>query len=92
MDVVKVRKKHRGNRGNPRTLADQALDYIGKLYGIERQIRREKLDLAQIYQRRQEESKPVLNQFKSWLDATEPLTPPKGLLGKAIHYTLKNLG
>ena len=38
MDVVKVRKKHRGIRGNPRTLADQALEYIGKLYGIERQI------------------------------------------------------
>ena len=90
MDVVKVRKKHRGNRGNPRTLADQALDYIGKLYGVERQIRREKLSLAQIYQHRQKESKPVLDQFKSWLDATEPLTPPKGLLGKAIHYTLKN--
>jgi transposase len=90
MDVVKVRKKHRGNHGNPRTLADQALDYIGKLYGIERQIRKEKLDLAQIYQRRQEESKPVLDKFKAWLDATEPLTPPKGLLGKAIHYTLKN--
>jgi transposase len=90
MDVVKVRKKHRGNRGNPRTLADQALDYIGKLYGIERQIRR--LKPEEIYHYRQKESKPVLDQFKAWLDATEPLTPPKGLLGKAIHYTLKNWG
>jgi transposase len=88
MDVVKVRKKHRGNRGNPRTLADQALEYIGKLYGIERQIRR--LEPDEIYQYRQRESKPVLEQFKAWLDATEALTPPKGLLGKAIHYTLKN--
>lgn len=90
MEVVKVRKKHRGNRGNPKTLADQALAYIGKLYGIERGIRAEGLDPPRIYQRRQEEAKPVLDAFKTWLDATEPLTPPKGLLGRAILYTLKN--
>lgn len=88
IDVVKVRKKHRGKRSNPRTLADQALDYIGKLYGIERHIRH--LCPDEIYQYRQKESKPVLDKFKTWLDATEPLTPPKGLLGKAIHYALKN--
>lgn len=86
-DVVKVRKKH---RGNPKTLADQALDYIGELYHIEKQIRRDQLTWEQIYQRRQEQSKPILDKFKEWLDATEPLTPPKGLLGKAIQYTLKN--
>jgi transposase len=90
VDVVKVRKKHRGNHASPKTLADQALEYIGELYRIEKQIRQDQLTVEQIYQRRQEQSKPVLNQFKQWLDATEPLTPPKGLLGKAISYTLKN--
>jgi len=89
-DVVKARKKQRGKRDNPKTLADQALDYIGRLYLIEKQIRQGQLATDQIYQRRQEQSKPILDQFKKWLDAAEPLTPPQGLLGKAIGYALKN--
>ena len=31
-----------------------------------------------------------MNEFKSWLDAKKQITPPKGLLGKAIQYTLNN--
>ena len=89
-DVVKVRKKHRGKHENPKGLADQAIDYIARLYQIEKQIRQEQLSSEQIYQCRQEQSKPILDEFKTWLDATEPLTPPKGLLGKAINYALKN--
>lgn len=90
VDVVKVRKKHRGKNANPKGFADQALDFIGRLYLIEKQIRQDRLSSDKVYQRRQELSKPILNEFKLWLDATEPLTPPKGLLGKAINYTLKN--
>lgn len=89
-DVAKVRKKHRGKRGNPKGLADQALEYIRALYRIEKQIRQDQLTPGQIHQRRQEQSKPILDQFNEWLDATEPLTPPKGLLGTAINYALKN--
>jgi transposase len=89
-DVVKVRKKHRGHRDNPKGLADQAIEFIRKLYRIEKQIRAEQLTPTQICQRRQEQSNPVLSEFKAWLDTTYPLTPPKGLLGKAIGYALKN--
>jgi transposase len=89
-DVVKVRKKHRAHCDNPKGLADDALQYIGKLYLIEKQIRREQLTPAQICQRRQEQSIPILDKFKQWLDTNYPLTPPKGLLGIAIGYALKN--
>src|SRR5210317_132483 len=44
----------------------------------------------QIYQLRQEKAKPLLDKFKGWLETNLPLTPPKGLLGKAISYTLSN--
>jgi hypothetical protein len=88
--VVKVRKKHRSKRVNPKSLADQALDYIGNLYKIEKQARRQALDADQIYRQRQQEAKPLLDQFKDWLEANQPLTPPKGLLGQAISYTLAN--
>jgi transposase len=88
--VVKVRKKHRSKRANPKSLADEALDYIGQLYLVEKEAKRRELDAAQIYQLRQEKSKPVLDKFKVWLEANQPLTPPKGLLGQAISYTLAN--
>jgi transposase len=88
--VVKVRKKHRSNRVNPKSLADEALDYIGKLYQFEKEARRRELDVVQIYQLRQEKAKPLLDAFKDWLQSKQPQTPPKGLLGQAISYTLAN--
>jgi transposase len=88
--VVKVRKKHRSKRTNPKSLADEALDYIGNLYQIEKEAKRRQLDTVGIYQLRQEKSKPLLDKFKGWLETKRPLTPPKGLLGRAISYTLSN--
>jgi transposase len=88
--VVKVRKKHRSKRMNPKSLADEALDYIGDLYQIEKQAQRRQLDAVQIYQLRQEKAKPLLDKFKDWLDTNQPLAPPKSLLGQAISYTLAN--
>jgi len=88
--VVKVRKKHRPKRVNPKSLADEALDYIGNLYQIEKDAKRRELDTFQIYQLRQDKSKPILDKFEAWLEANRPLTPPKGLLGQAISYTLAN--
>ncbi len=89
-DVVKVRKKHRGGGDHPKGLADEALEYIGKLYLIEKQIRQEQLKPDQIVERRRQQSVPILDEFKTWLDKSYPLTPPKGLLGMAMGYTLKN--
>jgi len=79
-------------RGNPkkRGSAEEAMAYIRRLYGIEKQAREQELHPAQIRDLRQREAKPVLDEFKIWLDAKLPLTPPKGLLGKAIRYTLNN--
>jgi len=88
--VAKVRKKHRSKQANPKSLADEALDYIGNLYRIEKEAKRRQLDAAQIHQLRQEKAKPLLDKFKDWLEANKPLTPPKGLLGQAISYTLSN--
>ena len=31
-----------------------------------------------------------MEEFKGWLETNQPLTPPKGLLVKAISYTLAN--
>lgn len=37
---------------------------------------------------RQEEAKPILENFKNWLSKKSLQTPPKGLLGKAVSYAL----
>ena len=88
--VVKVRKKHRSKQANPKSLADEALDYIGNLYQVEKEAQRLELNAVHIYQLRQEKAKPLLDEFKGWLETNQPLTPPKGLLGRAISYTLAN--
>ncbi len=90
VDVAKVRKKHRGKKARQKTLADEAIDYIRKLYLIEKQARVAEMTPDQRYRLRQQEAKPVLDQFEQWLEAKQPLTPPQGLLGKAINYALKN--
>jgi transposase len=68
--------------------ADEALKYIGKLYKIEKEGREKNLDADQLKALRQLKAKPVLDEFKKWLEVKVSITPPKGLLGKAINYTL----
>jgi transposase len=88
VEVVKARKKARGGVQTPKGLADEALEFIGQLYLIEKQCRQALMSTDQIYQVRQAQSKPVLDGFKKWLDEKQSITPPKGLLGQAINYTL----
>ncbi len=68
--------------------AATALKYIGKLYKIEKTARTDQLSPREIYEKRQTEAVPILEEFKKWLDATVEKVPPKSLLGKAVNYTL----
>jgi transposase len=62
---------------------EKALNFIAKLYGIEKQAK--SLSARERQKIRKQEAEPVLNEFKEWLDAQNVL--PKGTLGKAIAYT-----
>lgn len=79
-------------KGNPKKkgAADEALEYIRKLYAIEKEARIKELDPEQVYTLRQLKAKPVLDEFKTWLDHKVSITPPKGLLGQAVAYTLNH--
>lgn len=66
--------------------ADDALDFIAELYTIEKHAK--ELSVQQRYQYRQQHARPVLDRFKQWLDQKSIVTPPGGLLGKAISYVL----
>jgi transposase len=70
--------------------AEVALDYIRKLYLIEKAVRGEDLPDDEILAMRKERALPVLEELKSWMDQRAILTPPKGLLGKALEYARSN--
>jgi len=82
-EVVKANRKS----GNKKTLAAEiALKYIRQLYALEKEAK--ELSPDKRYLIRQEKAKPIMEEFGNWLRETYPQTPPKGLLGKAIKYTL----
>ena len=71
-------------------IAFGALKAISELYKIERQGKEEGLSFEKIQEQRQEKSKPILEELKKFLLEHQDAVPPKGLLGGAISYTLKN--
>ena len=87
LDVVKAAGQPKAGKeksGN----ADQALKYVRKLYKIEKDAKARGLVKEDLLRERQEKAKPVLDEFKRWLDSKVNEVPPKSLLGKAIGYAL----
>jgi transposase len=66
---------------------DVALNFIGKLYGIEQGLRGS--DRETRYRIRQRDSVPTLTQLRLWLDKTLDTVLPKGKLGEALQYLHK---
>jgi transposase len=68
--------------------ADVAINYIAKLYAIEKQAKDTSSEARR--QLRQDKSVPILKALREWLDKTLHSTLPKGLLGTALGYLNKN--
>lgn len=64
--------------------ADEALAHIQALYRIEQDARGKPPD--EVLALRKEQAAPVLDKLRKWLDLNRPKTPPKSILGKAMHY------
>ncbi len=69
-------------------LAKEALAFFKALYKIEREAKDNKLNPQERYQLRQEKSKPILAEFKQWLDAMRPTVLPQSPLGKDFDYCI----
>ena len=67
--------------------ADWAINHIRKLYRIEVEIKQKTAQEKQAI--RQNQSLPLLEQFKTWLDKSALQVPPKSAVGKAIAYSLR---
>jgi len=85
--AVKSVPKGKSLKGK-KSRAEEAIEYIRKIYAIEKKVKLQELSYEAIYEERQKIAKPILEEFHSWLIAIFAKTPPQGLLGKAISYTL----
>jgi transposase len=81
--VEATRVQPKGKRGR----ADEAIELIGRLYGIEREYKEAKDDERLVARRTR--SVPILAELRAWLDATLPGVPPKTALGEALAYLHK---
>ena len=70
--------KHKG------TLAHEAITLIDKLYRIEAKLKDAPPD--ERYRRRQQESKPVLDELARWWEHKAPAAVPSAKIGKALLY------
>lgn len=80
VDVTKV-----ANRGG---FAQQAIRKIGALYKIEKEMKARAFTSEQVYEKRQKESKTLLEAFHAGLTANLPQAAPKSKLAEAIGYAL----
>lgn len=78
--------KANGNKKSAGSVTLQGLDWIRKLYKIERDLRERKANSQECYKERQERSKAVLNEMKTWLDDVIVKVPPKSKTGEALRY------
>jgi transposase len=76
----------RGKGGKKPGSAEVALDYIRELYALEKAARKQELSVSERCLFRREKAEAILSGFKAWMDKQVLLTPPKGLLGKALSY------
>lgn len=67
------------------TNAYKGMQFIGKLYDIEAEIKEKSAE--EKYVVRQNESKPVLEAFFEWIHSIVDQTDSKSLIGDAIHYS-----
>ena len=68
-------------------IAGEALEYFQKLYAIEREVAG--LDPEARQRLRQEQARPILDEFETWLKRRRQQVPNGSATAKAIDYSLK---
>lgn len=81
VDIIKTSK-------HPSGVAVTIINFIKKLYEIEKKCRSEEFNSEQIYTRRQADAKPILLRLKTYLDEHAPKAPPQSALARAMNYML----
>lgn len=82
-DVLKALPK---DATTTKTTAEEGLEFFNKLFNIEKTLK--DLNQEERYEKRLEQSEPVLGAFLSWLQIKEKQVLSKSALGKVIKYCL----
>jgi transposase len=67
-------------------LAKQGMDFIQRIYRVEREARDRGLSADERKALRDEKAKPIWNELRIWLDQARGQVPPQSLTGKALGY------
>jgi transposase len=67
-------------------IALDGLRIIARLFAVERQSAEAGDTAAQRFARRQEQSRPIVNELRTWLDEKKATAPPRTPLGAALGY------
>lgn len=67
--------------------ADWAISQIQKLYRLEKELQGQSPKEKKIL--RQQKARPLLDQFRHWLDKSALQVPPQSAVGKAVGYSLR---
>lgn len=78
-----VAKDHKG-----KVKAQKGFELINELFRIDREDIGSEAGLAKRHSIRQEKSRPVALELKTWADSIIATIPPKSLTGKALNYML----
>jgi len=80
-----VKAQGKGKNKNKKTgKAQRGLAFIQKLYKIEKKLHH--LNAEECFIIRQQQSLPILDKLKEWLDESILVVPPKSAVGNALHY------
>ena len=75
-----------------RVLAHEAVEKINGLFAIERQAREDKLTPDEISKRREQLSKPIVEDIKTWLTKHRPRLAPSAPTARAMNYLINHWG
>ena len=83
------RRKFEHAKENSPSRSRQALDLFAKLYRVEKRAREEKMPFEERHRLREQQSIPVMEELKRWLEDQRGQVLPKSPIGIAVAYTLK---
>lgn len=87
---VHDRRYYKKARANNRALCDEMLGMYRDLFEIERTAKELNLSAQELVLMRQQESLPILERMKKWIDEHSLTALPSSSFGKALTYSLNN--
>lgn len=87
--MAHARRKFDEAKDNDLARASYVLTEMQKLYALERQAKESDLSADQLYELRQQQAIPVLDNLKTWMVENYRAVLPQSVIGQAIFYSLQ---